>query len=206
MDSTTLLDAALRHPDPWIALSACTALLRTGHVPPPSVLVRVASEAECRVVLVKALEDTRRLDLLPVALRTQAVLAEAEMVQWLIYPTELGRPPDEIEPVGVQPMRHAEGVADLYVFRFRAREPHWAAEHGWLVGVAGPYLRSAQPTSNSLNATFSRFEPYDPERVHESVRAIISSLTDGPSPGGPASGRPLPGGAAPWRPFRRRRT
>ena len=135
------------------------------------------------------------LDLMPPATRTQGKLAEAELVHWLMFPTELGRAPDDIEEVMVVPMRHHAGPADLYVFKFRTLEPHWAASEGWTIGVAGPYLRREQPTSNSLGATFSRFERYEEGALRASVEAIVGTM----STWAKAHHQPNPGRLSRWR-------
>ena len=103
----------------------------------------------------------------------QAAIAQAGMVSWLSYGTELGSPPDAIEPLGSVEVSTAQGPADLFVFRFRTDEPHWAADHGWMVGVAGPYLRSDQPTSDGLGHTFSTLAREDSMTLEEHVEHLV---------------------------------
>ena len=47
------------------------------------------------------------------------------MVDWLAYPTELGRAPEAIERVRVVAIDTAEGAAEMYLFRFKTAAPHW---------------------------------------------------------------------------------
>ncbi len=103
----------------------------------------------------------------------QGEIALAEMVSWLAYGTELGSQPDAIELLGSIEMRTLDGPSDLFVFRFRTDEPHWAADRGWMVGVAGPYVRADQPTSNGLGHTFSRFAREDAMTVDEHVNQLV---------------------------------
>jgi hypothetical protein len=117
-----------------------------------------------------------QLELFPAGYRTQDALAESDMVRWLIYPTELNRAPDEIEQVAVLPLNTADGIADLYVYRFRTFEPHWAADKGWMVGVAGPFLRHEQPTTRGLGATFSQFEGFEDRTIDEHIDALLGAL------------------------------
>ena len=85
------------------------------------------------------------------------------MVNWLVYPTELGRVPDEIELMKVVPIDTglAGGIYDYYLFRFRTLEPHWAAKNGWIAGVSGPFHRQASPTVHALGHTFSTFTKWE---------------------------------------------
>jgi hypothetical protein len=83
------------------------------------------------------------------------------MVCWLIFPTELGSVPDEIELLGKLPVSTGgDSYGLLYVYRFRVREPHWAAEDGWLVGWTGPYSVEGESGSDG-SYTFSKFEKWD---------------------------------------------
>ena len=87
------------------------------------------------------------------------------MVRWLCYPTELGSEPDEIELIEISPDEDEPGF-DMYLFRFRMRPPHWAAERGWMVGAAGPYVRGGElfaSTGKNWRSTFSNFEAFSGE-------------------------------------------
>src|SRR5262249_28755248 len=108
----------------------------------------------------------------PIKYGTQSALAESDMVRWLIYPTELGCAPDEIEEIAVLPLSTDDEIADLYVYRFRTFAPHWGAEKGWMVGWSGPSLRSEQPTTCGLGRTFSHFEPFDPETIDDYLAGL----------------------------------
>jgi hypothetical protein len=177
--SDTTFAAAASHPDPWLALWGVVGQLRGGLSPDPDAVARAAADPECRSVLYEQLSSSGRLDLMPAAFGTKAKLAEAEMVRWLMFPTELGRPPDEIDHVAVVPVEDDAGPADLYVFRFRTLEPHWAAGTGWMIGVAGPYLQRPGSTDiESLHGTFSRFEPYEEGKLREGVQAIVGTIDD----------------------------
>jgi hypothetical protein len=125
----TMLGAAPRSPeateelgawarlDPLPAAAALTSLLRLGHEPEPSVVTRVAADPEARRRLFEDLCELDRLELMPSGYRTQQALAEAELVEWLTYPAELGRPPTAIEFVELISADTDGGPVDLYVFR-----------------------------------------------------------------------------------------
>jgi len=106
----------------------------------------------------------------------QAAMAEADMVAWLAYPTELGDRPDQIELLRTIESDTSDGPCDLFVFRFRVREPHWAADRGWMIGVAGPYLRSQQPTPRGLGFTFSRLEREGAMPIEEHAAQLVGTV------------------------------
>jgi hypothetical protein len=64
------------------------------------------------------------------------------------------------------------GIYDYYLFRFRTKEPHWAAKDGWIAGVSGPYLRKDEPTTEPLGGTFSTFTKWDAKTPEEHVGDI----------------------------------
>jgi hypothetical protein len=109
--------------DPVCAGAAVVSLVRLGGEPDPVSVARVSGDPEARRSLFDALRELERLDLIPARDRTQEALAEAELVEWLTYPAELGRPPDEIRFAEVITAETIDGPADLYVFRVRDSDP-----------------------------------------------------------------------------------
>lgn len=177
-DSETLLDLfgylaaervekplrdALTFKDPRLKHFALVSLLRLGKEVRKSDVEDVARHPDTRNWLHDALKKFGKTALFPAAYRTQKAFAESNMVDWLVYPTELGRVPDEIELMKVVPIDTGlqGGIYDYYVFRFRTKPPHWAAEKGWLAGVSGPFLRGIEPTTEALGETFSSFEKWE---------------------------------------------
>ena len=113
----------------------------------------------------------------------QVAVAQEQLSTWLAYPTELAARPDEIQPVGSAEVATEEGPADMFIFRFRTREPHWAAHNGWMIGVAGPYVRSQQPTREGHSYTFSALTPEDEKSLDEHVReltGLVARFRGGP--------------------------
>ena len=74
------------------------------------------------------------------------------------------------------PLETDDGVADLHVFAFRTHPPHQLAARDWVVGVAGPFLQSDQPTVEGLGATFSRFEPLSDKTLEEHVEVLLETV------------------------------
>jgi len=160
--------------DPRLRLYAVLSLLRHDQEVDPAEVANVAENAEARKFLFDGLQKLERFHLYPQELRTQAVLAESDLVNWLIHPTELGRSPDAIELMQVVPFdtETDAGWADYYLFRFRTDPPHWAARYGWIAGVAGPFLRKDAPTIQALGDTFSAFTPWDRKSPGEHVEDV----------------------------------
>lgn len=122
----------------------------------------VASDLETRNLLYDGLKKINRLDLFPQQYKNQAAFAESNMVNWLIYPTELGRVLDEIELMKVvsEDTKTADGVIEFYLFRFRSNHPDWV-ESGWMVGLAGPFITKGGPNTDAYGYTFSSFEKWE---------------------------------------------
>lgn len=157
------LRSALKLRDPRLRYFAIGSLLRsTGHAP-PDVVRAAAASSEVRTWLYELLAEQGRLDLMPEHTRTQHALAESALVQWLLDEEQLGIVPSTVllEEV-VELDTHTDvGVVEYYVFRFRVAPPHWAADRGWMAGVAGAYVRGASPTVTNDGYVFSRYESID---------------------------------------------
>lgn len=98
----------------------------------------LANDPSLRVVVFRILEEAGRTDLFPAEHLTKAKGAEGFMVNWLEYPTELGRAPNEIELL--ETVLHAgDTELEYFVFMFRTLPPHWAARKSWMMGISGPY-------------------------------------------------------------------
>lgn len=169
--------------DPVPAAAAVASILRMGREPDKAAVARVAADREARRSLFSALHELDRHELIPPEHRTQQALAESELVEWLTYPAELGRPPAEIEFADVISAETEDGLVDLYVFRFRA-DASDLRRGKWFAGVAGPYRRRDAPTTRSGGMTFSAFEPWDersPLDHAELVAGILESWSQADS-------------------------
>jgi hypothetical protein len=177
------LVSALAYRDPRLVHFAAVSLVRQGRAVPARALDVVAASAEMRNWLYEKLKDAGRLDLFPSRFLTQQAFAESAMVQWLVYPTELGSAPDQIElkkVVGID-TDSPDGILDYYVFRFRTLAPHWAAKDGWMAGIAGPFLRKDAPSPVAYGGTFSRFESWSaktPEAHLGDTRELLQEWAD----------------------------
>lgn len=95
-----------------------------------------------------ALKRYGKESLFPAEYSNEIYLAKSDLVHWLIYPTELGKAPDEIEFVG-----KIERKDEIYhVFKFRSDSDNLDKEskNVWLLGWSG-----------NEGGTFSQFEKYE---------------------------------------------
>ena len=152
-------------------IAPVTQALGAGQDPSEQDLVTFASDRGTRRILFEVLEQQGKLHLFPRQFLTWEGMAEADLAAWLTHPNELGSVPDEMELVGK--VRAPSGAAETqyFVFRFRAKPPHWAARDGWLAGVAGPYDVSQAPRPYG-SGTFSRFESFDGKTPEQHVAAV----------------------------------
>lgn len=86
----------------------------------------------------------------PAECATEEYLAKSDLVHWLLYPTELGQAPDEIEYIGKAKWLFKKDV--YHIFRFRSDSQTLSDEcrGKWLIGW-----------SNAQGGTFSNFDLYD---------------------------------------------
>jgi len=177
---SNLTFALLSFRDPRLMYFALTSLLAHGRPLSPAAIATVAASAETRDLLFDKLKEKDLAELIPARYRTQAALAESNMVAWLAYPTELGRVPDQIElkKVVAVDTDSDDGILDYYLFRFKTLPPHWAAKKGWIAGVAGPFVRKDGPNTDANGGTFSEFERWDARTPDEHLGSIRELLDD----------------------------
>jgi len=103
---------------------------------------------------------------------TRDAFAAADMVEWLSYPTELGREPDELEKMAVFEARSPDGPVALYVWRFKGTDGKW------LAATSGPYLLVGEPAPCSGGSTFSSFEEWDSATAEEHAHSVLETLDE----------------------------
>jgi hypothetical protein len=119
----------------------------------------MVQDPSLRHAVYRVLEAYNRSDLFPLEFLTIEKGAESFLVTWLEFPTELGRPPHEIELYTTVDLNEQEDQT-YYVFKYRMTGDHWAAENDWMLGVAGPYSSESQPY-DLPQRIFSRFYSID---------------------------------------------
>jgi hypothetical protein len=165
--------------DPRLKCFAITSAIRQGAEVEGRHVTEVANSAEMRSTFYRLLRELGKESLYPRDLLNQEAFAESDLVNWLTYPTELGRVPDEIQLMAVVSFDTGGPggeTYDYYVFRFRTHPPHWAAKDDWLAGVSGPFKRSQEPTPDAGGETFSQFEAWDSKSPEEHVGDLQQHL------------------------------
>jgi hypothetical protein len=94
------------------------------------------------------------------------------MVSWLLYPSELGHEPDQLEQMAVFTSNQAEGLLALYVWRFRCGDGPWYA------ATSGPYRLEGEPSPLHGNSTFSGFDEWNTATAEEHAMAALETLAE----------------------------
>jgi hypothetical protein len=181
-ESGAALQTALGSADPRVRLYAVRARLRRGGPLTAADVLPIADSPETRRSLYDFLKPAKKVSLMPRGRRTQKAMAEADMVRWLGFSTELGHPPDALEAMHVVTLEDpAAGPIDWHILRFRSDALDWA-DKGWMVGVSGPWVRKEGPAGRARGDTLSTYEAWT-DRTPEQHAASVRELTDEWQPG-----------------------
>lgn len=139
-------------------------------------VLQYAHDNKTREMTYQILAEYKKTDLFPKEYLTIESGAESNLVNWLEFPTELNKSPDDIKHVQKVTIKFDGNEVFYHVFKYMTNEPHWAAENGWMLGVVGPYFDDSKPYDFPA-ATFSRcsskvgeIEPEDEAKwVHENI-------------------------------------
>jgi hypothetical protein len=166
-----LLREAAKFTDPRIAMSAAIAMLHQSGDANKLAIRRAAESNETRRPLFELLNAMDRKDLFPKKFATWEAFAASDMVNWLIFPTELGREPDEISLGHTEWLDKKRKLA-LYVWKFRnAKEP-------WMAGVSGPYKLAGSPRPSHGARTFSAFDDWDSATPQEHAKKCAGTAKE----------------------------
>jgi hypothetical protein len=161
-----IVSRACELPAPMIRLFGAACAIARGEPVPETLLEDLADQPSMRYRLWRLLEQVDQLDRFPRRFAGQPHLAEAEMVHWLEFPTEMGQAPDEIELLSTVDSKTGQR---FFCFRFRAA----AFRDGkWFVGVAGPYSAEGRPSMDGAK-TFSRFDEWESKSLEEHIRDYV---------------------------------
>ena len=164
-----VLRSAMQLRSTKLRIFAATSLEATGEPCDDADLAQLAATPSERALLWQLLRSYDLVDRFPRWFRTQDALAEAQMVRWLEFPTEMARAPREIVLLTKRGVRVEGKPHTAYFYRFR--HPDFNAGK-WFVGMAGPYQDDAQPTLFA-SGTFSRFAEFESKTLDEHVRDYL---------------------------------
>ena len=144
-----LLQEVLKQGYNNITYYATDTLLYLGQNVPTEIIVALAHNLEYANLTYDLLKKHDKQDLLPKECSTPEYLAKSDMVHWLMYPTELGKEPDEIEYIGKITYLFKKEV--YYVFKYRSNSDTLDdnLKNKWLIGW-----------SSEDGGTFSNFDEY----------------------------------------------
>jgi len=139
-------------------------------------VLKYAKDNKTREMTYQILAEHKKTELFPKEYLTIESGAESNLLNWLEFPTELDKVPDDIEHLKRVTIKFDGNDVFYHVFKYMTNEPHWAAENGWMLGVVGPYFDDSKPYDFPA-ATFSRcsskvgeIEPEDEAKwVHENI-------------------------------------
>ncbi len=138
------------------------------------VIMGFAEDSATRNHLFFRLKELGKEDLFPVEYRILEMVAESDLVRWLMHPNELSNTPSEIELVQKFPVKEVTKNGTCFLYKFRSKSPDWASKIGWMAGVAGPYWEDESP--DAARGTFSEFKPFDEMTEEEHVEFLKNAL------------------------------
>jgi hypothetical protein len=136
-------------------------------------IMNLLKQPGLRQAIYQLLTNYNRRDMFPSEYFTHEKGAESFLVTWLEYPTELGRAPDDI--VLLTKVILDEGDLQYYVFKYRTKEPRWAAALDWMMGIVGPYAERSMPYEVPKRV-FSRFNKVDSASPELEVRWVHENI------------------------------
>ncbi len=154
--------AVMERGDTAIRYYAMATLIRSERAVPDAIIAALAADMEYANLTYITLRDAGQASRFPAAYGSPEYLAQSDMIHWLLYPTELGQMPDEIECLGKVKKKDV-----YYVFRFKSRSDTLSEDCKgvWLIGW-----------SSEEGGTFSNFDRYDdyvkktPEKTLKYIR------------------------------------
>lgn len=123
-------------------------------------IMELSQRPELREFLYALWYEADYADFIPTDFDSSILQGESALAQWLMHPNEFQDPPETIEYLKtIQPLVNGEEFT-FHVFRFRMHDKHWSADHGWMLGLAGPMRDKEEPYTYRPSA-FAREENYE---------------------------------------------
>lgn len=129
----------------------------------------ILSDTENVEKIYKVLEKMKRLDVLSNENITQELIAKSNMINWLKYPTELGKKPDIIENIGKIELEDYE----CYIYKFKSIG---FRINDYMLGISGPYPKN-NITAVVGGYTFSKFEKLEEDYLKQ-ANSIITMISN----------------------------
>lgn len=162
---TALLYEVLKLGRANISYYTVSTLLNAKKSIPDETVTQLAADLEYASMTYVLLERHGQADRFPAECATEEYLAKSTMIRWLVYPTELGQLPDEIEYLGKVKKQEV-----YHIFRFKSGSNNLDNETKgkWLIGW-----------SSEEGGTFSNFDLYadfEQKTVEKTLKFIKKKL------------------------------
>ena len=165
-DIIALLYQALGFNCTAISFYAMTSLLTAGRDVPTDVVTALANDLEFACLTHEVLTAHNKAELFPAELANAVYLAKSDLVHWLVYPTELGKKPDEIEYVGNVTVEKIP----YYIFKYTSDSENLddEARGKWLIGWS-----AAEGNTFSEFELFSEYEAPTLDKTLKNIKKKI---------------------------------
>lgn len=147
---------------------AVDTLLRLKQSVPEETVLALAKDLGYADMTYSAFARCGMADLFPAEYASEAYLAKSNMVHWLMYPTELGKSPDEIEYIGKITYLFKKDVYHVFKYCSDSDTLGDDRKNRWLIGWSN---RSGGTFSN-----FDRYADYDMGNVKATLKNIKKRL------------------------------
>ena len=98
-------------------------------------VLEFAKDNKTRELTYQILSEHKKTELFPEEFFTIISAAESKLVNWLEFPTELDKVPDDIKHIKRVTIKFDNDDVYYHVFKYMTNDPHWAAKNGWMLGV-----------------------------------------------------------------------
>jgi len=149
-----------------ISYYAMDTLLCAGQSIPRSTISLLANDIEYAFLTYTALAEHDLTGLFPEELANDEYLAKSDMVHWLLYPTELGEQPDEIEYLGAVEKKKVV----YHIFRFKSESDNLDedSQGEWLIGWSA--------ADGNTFSEFDLYEDYEQKTLEKTLKNIKKKL------------------------------
>jgi hypothetical protein len=160
-DWQELIKLARTHPDFAVALEGAWAGARRKDDESIDRLIELAKDVRTSRTAVTYMNELSLEDRIPSETQDPAFAAKAELAEWLSYPTEKGRPPDEMSIVETRNLKWPleDDPVDVRLIQFVYKDPAGVKPDEVDIGLVGPM-------------TFCHFEMKMSTRPKEDIYAI----------------------------------
>ncbi|MDR0978384.1 MAG: hypothetical protein LBL91_00280 [Lachnospiraceae bacterium] len=135
-----------------VRLWAAISLIKNNIDLKESVLEDIAADITLVSDLLRLLEKNNCINKFPEKFKNQEIIAKSILIKWLMYPTELGKVPNEIELIETI---EKEGYL-YYIYKF-STDIEVYKDKNWMLGISGGFKKE-DFTAQNTGITFSKFE------------------------------------------------